>query len=290
MIYCMGDWAHCPTLSLSRGHAAPDARSGPQEELPVTSLDHGFRALRMMLLAGVAVVSLGACASNRGSMPSPDYSGMAAGDNLQNLAELSARYKSNPRDKGIIIHYAAALRAVGQSQQAVAVLETGIAAFPGDADISVAYAKALTADGRFDQSLAVLDNVIRPDVPDWNALLVKGATLDQLGRNGEARQLYSQALTMAPGEASIEANLGLSYAMTNELVAAEQHLRRAVQMRGATSQIRQNLALIVGLQGRFDECRAIYAAELPPEQVDSNMAYVRALLTQQNRWDAIENG
>lgn len=256
----------------------------------MSKLDRPFKALRSLLLAGVAVVGLGACASNRGSMPSPDYSGMAAGQNLQTLAELAARYKSNPRDRGIIIHYSAALRAVGQSQQAVAVLESGITAYPNDVDITVAYAKALTADGRFEQSLTVLDNVIRPEVPDWNALLVKGATLDQLGRNGEARQLYTQALTIAPGEASIEANLGLSYAMTNELGPAEQHLRRAVQMRGATSQIRQNLALIVGLQGRFDECRAIYAAELPPEQVESNMAYVRALLTQQNRWDMIENG
>jgi len=132
--------------------------------------------------------------------------------------------------------------------------------------------------------------VIRPEAPDWNALLVKGATLDQLGRHGEARALYAQALVHAPGEASVEANIGLSYAMTNELPAAEQHLRRAVQMRGATSRVRQNLALVVGLQGRFDECRALYAAELPPEQVESNMAYVRALLTQQNRWDMIEKG
>ena len=58
-------------------------------------------------------------------------------------------------------------------------------------------------------------------------------------------------------------------------------------MRGATSQIRQNLALVLGLQGRFDECRAIYAAELPPDQVEANMAYIRAMLTQQNRWDMI---
>ena len=59
-------------------------------------------------------------------------------------------------------------------------------------------------------------------------------------------------------------------------------------MRGANSQIRQNLALVIGLQGRFDECRAIFAAELPPDEVESNMAYIRALLTQQNRWDAVK--
>ena len=255
----------------------------------MTSLDSLYRPLRTLLLAGVAVVAISACASNRSSSigASTDYSGLSAGQSQQTLGELTARYKSNPKDKAVAIHYAAALRAVGQSKQAIAVLEISMSQYPGDVDISVAYAKALTADGRFDQSLQVLDNVIRPEAPDWNALLVKGATLDQIGRNQEARVLYTQAEVYAPGEASIAANLGLSYAMTNELPAAEQHLRRAVQMRGANSRIRQNLALIVGLQGRFEESRAIYAAELPPEQVESNMAYVRALLTQQNRWDVI---
>lgn len=256
----------------------------------MSALNHFIKPLRSLLLAGVAVVALGACASNRGNIGSTDYSGMAAGQSQQTLAELTARYKGNPKDKVIAIHYAAALRAVGQNAQAVSVLQISMDMYPRDVDINVAYAKALTADGRFEQSLAVLDNVIRPEAPDWNALLVKGATLDQLGRNGEARALYTQALVFAPGEASIEANMGLSYAMTNELPAAEQHLRRAVQMQGATSRIRQNLALVVGLQGRFEECRALYAAELPPEQVESNMAYVRALLTQQNRWDMIKNG
>ncbi len=256
----------------------------------MTSLQSLIKPMRALLLAGIAAVALSACASNRGSMPSPDYSGMPAGQTHQSLNELTARYKANPKDKAIAIHYAAALRAVGQAKQAASVLEISIGYHPRDVDISVAYAKALTADGRFEQSLQVLDNVIRPEAPDWNALLVKGATLDQLGRNHEARALYAQAQVYAPGEASIAANMGLSYAMTNELPAAEQHLRRAVQMRGANSQIRQNLALIVGLQGRFEECRALYAAELPPAQVESNMAYVRALLTQQNRWDLIERG
>ena len=254
----------------------------------MTPLNRIPRTIRAVLLAGVAAAALGACASNR--MASPDYSGRPATENQQTLAELTARYKSNPRDKGVIIHYAAALRAAGQSEQAVAALEVGVAAHPRDVDITVAYAKALTANGRLEQSLTLLDGVIRPDAPHWNALLVKGATLDQLGRNQEARQIYAQALLAAPGEASIEANYGLSYAMTNDLAAAEQHLRRAVQMQNVTSQIRQNLALVVGLQGRFDECRAIYAAELPPDQVESNMNYVRALLTQQNRWDAVAKG
>lgn len=243
--------------------------------------------MRPLLLAGVAALALSACASNRGQLASTDYSASGA---QASLPELTARYRANPRDRALVIQYAAALRAAGQPQQATAALEQAITAYPNDLQISIAYAKALTAAGRFDQSLGVLNNVIRPDAPDWNALLVKGATLDQMGQNEEARRIYAQAAILAPGEASIETNLGLSYAMTNDLPRAEQHLRRAVQMRGANTQTRQNLALVVGLQGRFAESRAIYAAELPPEQVESNMAYVRALLTQQNRWDLIEKG
>lgn len=246
-----------------------------------------IKPLRIVLLAGTAALAISACSTTRGPAPAPAYSAMPTGQAQQGLVELTARYRANPKDKATIIHYASALRAAGQSGQAVAALEQGITQYPNDPDIAVAYAKALTADGRFEQSLGVLDRIIRPDAPDWNALLVKGAALDQLGRNQEARRIYGQALAMAPGEASIEANLGLSYAMTNELGPAEQHLRRAVQMPGTTTKIRQNLALIVGLQGRFEEARKLYAAELPPEQVESNMAYVRSMLTQQNRWDMV---
>lgn len=204
------------------------------------------------------------------------------------LGDLSARYKANPRDKQTMLYYSAALRAAGQSEQAVSVLENGMAVFPKDLQIHIAYAKALSSAGRFGQAMNVIDESINPADPDWNALLVKGVILDQSGRNADARTIYTQALLIAPTEASLEANVGLSYAMSNDLAQAEAHLRRASQMRGATSQIRQNLALVICLQGRFDECRAMYAKELPPDQVESNMSYVRALLTQQNRWDLIK--
>ncbi len=241
------------------------------------------------MLAGVAALALNACASNRTSMQSPDYSGLPAGQQRANLSELSARYASNPRDKATIIHFSAALRAVGQSAQAVAVLQKAVGIHPDDVDIKVAYAKALAADGKFSQALNVIDQTIQPDQPDWNALMVKGAILDQMGEHGAARELYRQALVMAPQHPGLQANLGLSYAMTDDLQQAESHLRQAVNAPGASAQIVQNLALVVGLQGRFDEARQIYAQVLPGDQVDSNMTYIRALLTQQNRWDAIKN-
>jgi Flp pilus assembly protein TadD len=245
--------------------------------------------LRSLLLAGVAAAALSACATNHTtSMSRVDYAGQPATAQAAALSQLGARYRSNPRDKGTILYYAAALRSAGQPDQAVSVIEGGLTIYKTDPDLKVAYAKALSADGRFEQALNVIEDAIDPAQPDWNALLVKGAILDQSGRNDDARAVYTQAELTAPNEASLEANLGLSYAMTNDLGQAESHLRKAVAMRGATSQIRQNLALVIGLQGRFDEARQMFAAELPPDQVEANMAYMRALLTQQNRWDLIK--
>ena len=245
------------------------------------------KSMRALLLAGVAALALSACASNRASMSDPIETGSISSDG-STLSQLAARYKSRPRDKITIVYYAAALRAAGQADQAVSVIEAGLTVHPKDLDLRIAYAKALTAAGRFGQALTVADDAIDPASPDWNALLVKGAVLDQNGRNAEARALYTQALLIAPNESSLEANLGLSYAMTNELDLAEKHLRKAAGMRGAGSKVRQNLALVIGLQGRFEESRAMFASDLPPDQVESNMSYIRALLTQQNRWDLIK--
>ncbi len=253
-----------------------------------TGLRNFARAARLTLMAGVAALALSACASNRTASPTPDYSGLSQVEAQSNLARLAARFEANRGDKWAAINFAAALRAVGQNSQAVSVLEVALSRHRNDPDVDMAYAKALAADGRFAQALNVIDNTIRPENPNWNALSVKGAILDQMGQNAQARALYNQAMLLAPNEASLEANLGLSYAMTGDLERAETHLRQAQRKSGANSRIRQNLALVLGLQGRFDEARAIYLSELPPDQVEANMAYIRALLTQQNRWDVIE--
>jgi Flp pilus assembly protein TadD len=246
-----------------------------------------LNALRLIMLAGVAAATLAACATSRAPMTTTDYSGLTEEQMQESVARLAARYESKPANKRAAVAYAAALRAAGQPGQAVAVLQKATLAHPDDVDVTVAYAKALAAVGKFDQALTVIDNAIRTDAPQWTALNVKGAILDQMERNAEAREIYNQALLIAPNQAAIWANLGLSFAMTGDLETAEGHLRTAVDKPGATSQIRQNLALVIGLQGRFDEAREIYAAELPADQVEANMAYIRSLLTQQNRWDLL---
>ncbi len=42
--------------------------------------------------------------------------------------------------------------------------------------------------------------------------------------------------------------------------------------------MRQNLGLVVGLQGRFAEAENIVKAELPPDEAASNVAYLKQML------------
>ena len=69
-------------------------------------------------------------------------------------------------------------------------------------------------------------------------------------------------------------------------------LRELMTTTGSNApRVRQNLALVVGLQGRFDEARKIASEDLPPDQVDANLAYLQQMLAQPNTWKQLqENG
>jgi len=192
------------------------------------------------------------------------------------------RYKEDPGNVEAAMNYAKALRATGQRAQAVAVLEQASMRNPHEMPLLGAYGRALADAGDYDQALKVLDRAHTPDNPDWRILNAQGAVLDQLGRHDEAQRHYSSALKIVPGEPSVLSNLGLSYALTKDLKRAESTLRLAVNAPNAAPKVRQNLALVVGLQGRFAEAEKIAAADLPPDQAAANVDYLRVMLAQQS--------
>jgi Flp pilus assembly protein TadD len=53
---------------------------------------------------------------------------------------------------------------------------------------------------------------------------------------------------------------------------------------GATPKVRENLALVVGLQGRFAEAEQIARADLPPDEAAANVAYLKQVLAQRSQW------
>lgn len=192
------------------------------------------------------------------------------------------RFRANPGDAAAALQYAKALRATGQRAQAVAVLEQATILHPENKPLLAGYGRALADNGDFEQAFGVLGRAHSPDNPDWRILSVQGAVLDQLGRHEEARQYYASALKIAPDEPSVLSNLGLSYMLSKDLPRAEETLRRAYGRPDPSLRVRQNLALVVGLQGRLAEAETIVKADQPAGEAEANVAFLKALLSRKD--------
>ena len=252
-------------------------------------------AVRLFASAAVATVlglSAGGCSNIAGhdTTGSIGQAGAAAGaesDSRKSLDALAAHYRNNPGDANAAIAYASALRASDQRAQAVAVLEQATIRNPNNMPLLGAYGRALADTGQYQQALVALDHAHTPDAPDWRILNVQGAVLDQMGRHADAQRHYASALKIVPDEPSVLSNLGLSYLLTKDLKNAEVTLRRAVAQPNAGPKVRQNLALVVGLRGRFEEAEKIATADLPENEATANVAYLRQMLAQKGDWKKI---
>jgi Flp pilus assembly protein TadD len=248
--------------------------------------------LRLLTSAAVATVlglSAGGC-SNIGGRDTTGSIGQAGAvartetDSRKSLDAMAAHYRDNPGDTNAAIAYASALRATDQRAQAVAVLEQASIRNPNSMPLLGAYGRALADVGQYQQALVALEHAHTPDAPDWRILNVQGAVLDQMGRHADAQRHYASALKIVPDEPSVLSNLGLSYLLTKDLKNAEVTLRRAVAQPNAGPKVRQNLALVVGLRGRFAEAEKIATADLPENEATANVAYLRQMLAQKGDW------
>lgn len=246
------------------------------------------------LLLAASILALSGCASGKlttGSIKRADGNvGSMNGSQLHSTKNsVGEKYSRNPKDKELAIQYANLLRMNGSNDQALAVMRQTAIFYPNDRDVLAAYGKALAGAGQLEAALESIRRAQRPEYPDWKLLSAEGAILDQLGQPEAARSLYRKALDIQPGEASIQSNIGMSYLLQGDLRTAETYLSAAAKSPGADSTVRQNLALVVGLQGRFDEARQIATRELSPEQAQANLDYLKAMLAQQDSLGQLKN-
>jgi len=244
------------------------------------------RLLASAAVTAILAASLGGCqtmsditgsiTSKAEASPAPDA------DPRRSVDTYGERYRANPKDADAALRYGQALRATGQRTQAVAVLEQATIAHPGNKALLGGYGRALADNGNFQLAFDVLTRAHSPDNPDWRLLSVQGTALDQLGRHDEARRYYASALKIVPDEPSVLSNLGLSYVLSRDLPKAEETLRQAYASTRADARVRQNLGLVVGLQGRFAEAESIVKADLPADEATANVAYLKEMLSRRD--------
>jgi Flp pilus assembly protein TadD len=124
---------------------------------------------------------------------------------------------------------------------------------------------------------------------DWRPPSLLGVAFQQVGRAPEARQAWEKALSLSPENPSVLANLALAHAADNDYPTAEGLLRRAAARPDAGLRVRQNLALVLAMQGKFTEAERLVREDLPPESANAQLAWMRSTANSRTSrsWDAL---
>jgi Flp pilus assembly protein TadD len=249
------------------------------------------RKIALAILLGV-LSALGGCRDNgdvTGSIGATNQTLPSSDADLRAYAEdLAKRYDADPGEKVASINYAKALRALTRYSQAAAVMQAAAVRSPKDMEVLGAYGKALADSGQLQQAADVLSRSYTLEEPNWSSMSVQGSIADQLGDHTKAQEFYRNALKIAPGEPNVLSNLGLSYALTKQLPLAEQVLRQAAGDSRADSRVRDNLALVLSLEGKFGEAEQIERRDRSAEAAAANVASIRQMIAQSNSWRDIQ--
>ena len=250
-----------------------------------------LRKLSLPLLLLTSAFSIAACQSNTASLDGLDgmTTASTAPVSFKKTAELGERWQNDQKNLALGLAYADGLEKLGQADQQLQVLATLSQQNPQNTNIQAVYGKKLLAAGRSGEAVPILKSVVDSGAGDWRSLSALGSAYDQQGEYATARETYEKALALQPNQISVLNNMGMSYALEGNLSQAEKTLRDAMVLPEGKSlpRLRQNLALVVGLQGRFDESKKIASEDLPPDEVEANMAYLQKMLSQPNTWQQL---
>ena len=256
----------------------------------ITAPSRTARRFAPALLLVALALPVGACQSvtptaltdSFSNRPPPPPTEEAA---LRAYAEnMAPRYAANPTDKTIALHYATALRGLGQRAQAVAIIQGLAVKQPHDMEVLAAYGKALADAGRLQEAAAVLERAHTPDRPNWSVLSAQGSVADQLGNHRDAQAYYAAALQIVPNQPDVLSNLGLSYALEHRLPQAEATLLQAVAQPGADIRVRQNLAMVLSLEGKYAGAEDVSRRDMAPVDAAENVASIKQTINQSDTW------
>ncbi|MGE0023490.1 MAG: tetratricopeptide repeat protein [Hyphomicrobium sp.] len=242
-----------------------------------------------LLAAITASLLLGACAqvgddsTGLFSSLTPEETQQAAKDAAPTEPQAAAEYwgklySKNPRDLGSALAYAQSLKALGQKREALAVLQQASLIHGTNRELAADYGRLALELDQVSVAKKLLEVADDPGHPDWRIILARGTALAKEGSYREAIGFYERAQALNPGHPSVLNNLALAYTMSGEPARGEQLLRQASASGGDNAKVRQNLALVLGLQGKYAEATQVASSDLAPADAEANTALLRKMV------------
>jgi Flp pilus assembly protein TadD len=199
----------------------------------------------------------------------------------------SKEHAKDPENLETAIAFGNALRDIGSEDRAIDVLSQVLVVHPKSDELLMVLGRALATKQDYRAAVQAFSNAaqIAPDRADaWAAL---GTGFDQIDRHADAQQAYERALTIEPHRTSTLANYGLSLALSGDLAGAEAKLRLADAQPDTNTRVKENLALVLGLQGKYVEMKAASGANAPTGIVDKNVDLLREMVQPTRTWEAL---
>ena len=201
----------------------------------------------------------------------------------------STEYQKDSANLDVTIKFMRALRQIGSHERVTEIATVAMPIHPTGYELYLELGRSFMAQNKIEEAAqAFVRSADLAPVTDAAPLAALGLAFDRLENHTQAQEAYQIALQREPDRISTLTNYGLSLALTGRLTEAETTLRRAAALPGADARVRQNLALILGLQGRFDEMKSVDPTA-PRRSVEANQDALREMIAPTKTYDDLMN-
>ncbi len=182
----------------------------------------------------------------------------------------------NPMDPEAGVKAAAAMRELGRYAEAAEMAGQVLMVQPNNFGAMLEVGRSQIAGGQAFYGIQALEHARAIDPNDWRPWSLLGTAYEQVRRYDDSAAAWAQALALSPENADVLTNMAVAAMARGQTAEAEPLLRRAAAQPNASLKVRLNLAMALGLNGKLGEAEQMLRRDLPPEQADKNLEWLRS--------------
>jgi Flp pilus assembly protein TadD len=187
------------------------------------------------------------------------------------------KFAKSPNTLEYALNYSRNLKAMGRKREALAALQHASNYHAQNRELAGEYGRIALELDQVQTAKSVLNFADDPTKPDWRIVSARGTVAAKEGNSKEAIELFERAMALSNRNPSVMNNLAMAYALDGRPAEGERLLREAAS-KGNSEKVQKNLALVLGLQGKYDEAKVVGGRVLPHSTVAEDTKLVRQIV------------